>query len=231
MESDQIKSQLDSFKAQLDVQAEKISLLSNIDSPNKSQNIFDVSQNRNNLTPLPESIKLDPSLGENVFENTKHDIKLENILPETLKMDISMDSNMNVLEPSLKQDVSSISQNKLEESIKYNYVETNENVPQVKFETIEENPNFQNTLIEVPKKETNMGPIITPSATNAFEVNTLKFSMNSLASNVGSALKDLETRVNEPAKSDQFEERITINPSNLIFEDRKTEAFQKPKWA
>lgn len=59
-----------------------------------------------------------------------------------------------------------------------------------------------------------------------FKQNILK-----MITDIGESMQELDERTTRPEPKDPFEERITLRPTNLIFEDRKIKMSETPYWA
>ena len=202
-------------ETKIDVSAEKISLGAALSNPEAIPTSVRILQE---ITPLPESIKLNPTSDSNIFTNQTYDYKIENVLPESIKVDISSINDYNNLTPSIKNDVNQ-------------YNESNPLISPTKIEYGKEDPKFENTVIEVSKKEIGVTGTPISKFSNTNDLNTLKVNMNNMMDNIGSALRGIEEKINMPQQTDNFQERITLNPTNLIFYDRKISSVKKPHWS
>lgn len=204
----------------INVEAEK-NILNNFFSTNEDSSV--IKNILKDDIKLPESLKF----------NTNNDVNnIQNILPESLKFDLNIMSNFKNEVENIKNDVTSVQQQPLESSLK------------LQVENIQNQ--FDNAIhqFEIPKQapisiDTETKTAIKPIpniknislASNSNELNSMKASLNDSTKHIHNVLKELESRVNAPKPSDSYEERVTINPNNLIFNDRKQTMSEYPHWS
>ena len=229
----------------INVEAEK-NILNNLFSTNQE------SPTVRNI--LKDDIKLPESLKFNTHNNVNH---IQNIMPESLKFDLNIMSNFKNQVENIKNDVTSVQQQQpLESSLKHEVEIIKNNVTSVQqqqpletslkhqveniqnqfnntihqFETQKQIPKTIDVESKLPSKTIpNLKNLI--SVSNLNELNNIKTAFGDSTKHIHDALKELENRVNTPKPSDSYEERVTMNPNNLIFDDRKQSMSEYPHWS
>jgi hypothetical protein len=76
----------------------------------------------------------------------------------------------------------------------------------------------------------NVSQMVNSNQAHSSQINKMRQDLNKFSSTVAESLKKLEDKGNLPQPKDNYEERVTITPQNLIFYNRSNKMSAYPKW-
>jgi hypothetical protein len=121
----------------------------------------------------------------------------------------------------------------LPESEKYQFTPVEE-LPPPEYPTYQtENTESQNlTSLYVESKVTGLNFSVNSSIDDISDkVSQLEDNLGNVSRDLLKAYKTINDTNSNPRPSDPFEERVTVLPTNLIYDDRVQRTIEKPSWA